>query len=184
VYAEAGKRVLIPKGSRLIGSYAAKATAGQTRIAMSWQRVIRPDGLDLAMAGLGSSIDNLGRAGVEGLVDNHYFEVLYNAVLLSTAQVLWASTADKMTNSGAATTTNTTQPTGQTTTTSTNTATQQAIQSASTSMGDAVKSIAQTGLKTTPTITIDQGTTIKIYVNQDLVFPPQGSHTTTIKVVR
>ena len=38
---------LIPKGSKLLGSYSGATTSGQTRVLISWNRLIRPDGIDI-----------------------------------------------------------------------------------------------------------------------------------------
>ncbi|MGQ4828530.1 TrbI/VirB10 family protein, partial [Enterococcus faecalis] len=59
-----GNRVLIPAGSRLIGQYRSGLAAGQSRAFVIWTRMIRPDGVSVA---LGSPVtDTLGRAGLGG----------------------------------------------------------------------------------------------------------------------
>ena len=49
VYAEEGRNVIIPAGSRLIGTLgsvtaSAEATSESARVQISWERLIRPDG--------------------------------------------------------------------------------------------------------------------------------------------
>ena len=187
VYAESGRRILIPRGARLIGTYAAKVSPGQTRVAIGWNRIINPNGLDLTLDGgdpLGSSVDNLGRAGVDGVLDNHYFEVMYNAVMLSTAQVAWSKGAEKLTKGGQKITSTTVAPDGTKSITDTGNATQQAIQSANSNIGNAVGQIAGQGMAAQPTITVDQGTSLKVFVNKDLVFPSLQATSHYIKVLR
>lgn len=76
-----GSRVLIPRGSRLYGEYAADVSAGQKRAMIEWQRLLRPDGVTIE---LGSpSADPLGRAGVEGEVDSNFFARFGGAILQS-----------------------------------------------------------------------------------------------------
>lgn len=67
-----GSRVLIPRGSRLIGQYQADLEPGQNRALINWSRLVRPDG---AMIAIGSpAADPLGRIGVRGRVDSHFLE--------------------------------------------------------------------------------------------------------------
>src|SRR5206468_2658916 len=44
-----GSRVLIPRSSRLIGEYKAASQAGQRRAFLMWTRLIRPDGVSVAL---------------------------------------------------------------------------------------------------------------------------------------
>lgn len=76
-----GQHVLIPKGSKVIGQYASSVMMGQERLMMAFNRIIFPDGkaMDLG-AMVGSSLD--GYSGFNAQVDNHFFSLLTNAVLL------------------------------------------------------------------------------------------------------
>jgi type IV secretion system protein VirB10 len=76
-----GSRVLIPRGSRLIGQYKSGIAAGQTRAYVVWSRVLLPDG---ASVQLGSPlVDGLGETGAAGRVDKHFVERFGSASLLS-----------------------------------------------------------------------------------------------------
>jgi type IV secretion system protein VirB10 len=76
-----GTRVLIPRSSRLVGQYKSGLSAGATRAYVIWSRLIRPDGVSVA---LGSpAVDFSGRAGLDGKVDSHFFKRFGSAVLLS-----------------------------------------------------------------------------------------------------
>ena len=80
-----GTQVLVPKGSRLIGEYKADLAAGQKRALIQWQRLMRPDGV---MINIDSpAADPLGRAGVKGDVDTHFFERFSGAILQSTLDI-------------------------------------------------------------------------------------------------
>lgn len=76
-----GKRVLIPRSSRLIGQYRSGLTAGQTRTYVLWSRLIRPDGASVALAS--PATDESGRAGLTGDVKTHFFKRFGSALLLS-----------------------------------------------------------------------------------------------------
>jgi type IV secretion system protein VirB10 len=76
-----GARVLIPRGSRLIGEYDAENSAGQNRALVNWTRLIRPDGVTIA---IGSPVaDPVGRTGVRARVNTHFFERFGGAILQS-----------------------------------------------------------------------------------------------------
>jgi type IV secretion system protein VirB10 len=76
-----GARVLIPRGSRLIGEFQALGSANERRILVTWTRLIRPDGVAIRIAS--PAADTLGGAGVAGRVNTHFFERFANAVLQS-----------------------------------------------------------------------------------------------------
>ena len=90
VFAESGKEVMIPKGSRIIGTYNTGISRGQRRVMIVWTRLIRPDGLDIEIGSPG--VDSLGRAGVEGDVDNKYAEI-FSAAILTSVVTIGAATA-------------------------------------------------------------------------------------------
>lgn len=77
-----GSKLLIPRGSRLYGSYQAGVDQGQRRALIRWTRLIHPDGITIALDSAAS--DPLGRAGVKGKVDSHFLARLGNALLSST----------------------------------------------------------------------------------------------------
>lgn len=76
-----GSAVLIPAGSRVIGQYNSGVAQGASRVFIVWSRLIRPDGVAVA---LGSpAIDDLGRGGLAGKVDRHFVQRYGGAILLS-----------------------------------------------------------------------------------------------------
>jgi type IV secretion system protein VirB10 len=80
-----GSRVLIPRGSRLVGEYKADLAQGQNRAFVQWQTLTRPDGVQIAVDS--PAADPLGRAGVRGKVDTHFFERFAGAILQSTLDI-------------------------------------------------------------------------------------------------
>ncbi|HYJ28827.1 MAG TPA: TrbI/VirB10 family protein [Allosphingosinicella sp.] len=80
-----GRRVLIPRGSRLIGEYRSDAQPGQRRALVNWIRLIRPDG---ATINIGSpATDTLGRGGIRANVNNHFFQRFAGSLLRSVVDV-------------------------------------------------------------------------------------------------
>lgn len=80
-----GTRVLIPRGSRLIGDFKGDPNPNLRRILVTWTRLIRPDGVAIR---IGSPVsDPLGGAGVAGRANTHFFERFAGAVLQSALAV-------------------------------------------------------------------------------------------------
>jgi type IV secretion system protein VirB10 len=81
----AGDKVLIPRGSRLYGDYKGELGTGQRRIQVQWLRLVRPDGVTIALDS--PATDPLGRAGVTGRVNTHFLQILGGALLQSTIDI-------------------------------------------------------------------------------------------------
>jgi len=92
-----GVRVLIPRGSRLIGESSGDVHSGQSRVLVTWTRLIRPDGVTIRIGSPAS--DSLGGAGVSGHVNNHTLARLTNAVL-ETALIAGAEVAARSSGGG------------------------------------------------------------------------------------
>jgi type IV secretion system protein VirB10 len=76
-----GKRILIPRSSRLIGQYQAGVQQGQRRAYVIWTRLIRPDGVSVSLASPAVGFD--GATGLEGDVNTHFFKRFGSGLLLS-----------------------------------------------------------------------------------------------------
>ncbi len=166
VYAESGNKVLIPKGSRLYGSYSSQISRGQGRVNISWTRLIRPDGVDLNISFNAS--DQFGRAGIPGDVDNKYSSIIAGSLLTSILAVGGAAAANSLLNTGNNSVSTTTSNGAVTTT---GDATNQAIADVTKSIVDTTSQIVGNALNTTPVITISQGTKITVIVNADMNIP-------------
>ncbi|MDE3016968.1 MAG: TrbI/VirB10 family protein, partial [Pseudomonadota bacterium] len=164
VYAESGHQVMIPKGSRLIGKYNTDVLRGQRRVMIIWTRLIRPDGIDIDIGSPG--VDALGRSGANGMVDNKYSEIFSTALLTSVLDIGVAVATDRLSNNQAAT--STTNANG---TTSTGSAAAMAGATAVGNIGNVANNVINTMLDLRPTITLDQGTEVNVFVNKDLTFP-------------
>lgn len=85
IYGFDGSRVLVQRGSRILGQYKPDVASGQNRILIQWQRLTRPDGVIIDLDS--PSADPLGRAGVKGKVNTHFFERFGGAILQSTLDI-------------------------------------------------------------------------------------------------
>jgi len=94
-----GKYLLLPQGSRLVGSYASDVAYGQSRVMVAWQRIVFPDGKTLDIGAMPGS-DEAGYSGFNDQVDNHYVRIFGSAILMSgiTAGVSYSQNANS--NSG------------------------------------------------------------------------------------
>ncbi|ABD46115.1 TrbI/VirB10 family protein [Neorickettsia sennetsu] len=175
VFSESGNQILIPKGSRLIGSYSTDISFTQSRVDITWSRIILPNGIDINLGGF-DGVDSLGRAGVRGAVNNKVSNVMSTSILLATARVASGMIVDKIMG------TNKSQmnvPKNRPSLKDENAdeskvkgspgaiIAMQAIQDASKQVTDYVKRTADVN----PTLTVNQGTRLKVFVNQDVVFP-------------
>lgn len=81
LYAEQGREPLVPPGSRLNGVYNSAVRKGQVRVFAIWNRLIRPDGIEITLDS--AATDALGRAGMAGETDNHFAQIFGMSALLS-----------------------------------------------------------------------------------------------------
>ena len=150
VYALTGNRILIPKGSRLIGQYSSGHIGDvQTRLLVSWTRVQLPNGVVVTLNS--PSADSLGRGG-QGAdsIDSHFVEKFSSGFLFS---VLGATTATLGVNQAE----------------DFNSATAYRMGVANSFQESARDSLTQTR-RIQPTLHLDQGANINGFVARDLSF--------------
>ena len=138
-----GTTVLIPRGSKLMGQYRSGVALSQTRAFVVWSRVLTPDGVSVDIGSPGT--DQLGRAGIEGETDTHFFERFGSAILLSVMGAGLNALSDNNANT--------------------------AIIIGSSQQASQVASIAlQKQIDIPPTIKVAQGTPLQVFVTRDLDF--------------
>ncbi|MES1996789.1 MAG: TrbI/VirB10 family protein [Pseudomonadota bacterium] len=138
-----GSRVLVPRGSRLFGDYQADLQPGQNRALITWTELVRPDGVTIAIGSPAS--DPLGRAGVRGKVNSHFFTRFASAILQSSLDV-GVNLASRIGNG--------------------NSAVVVALPGASQTLSRPLTG----GTQAKPTLTVRQGTAISVFVARDLDF--------------
>lgn len=153
IYSANGKVLLIERMSEIQGEYTAVGQPGQRRVYVLWSRVRKPGGITIDIAS--PSTDALGAAGIDGIVDNRWFERIGSAYMLSIFKDFLAASAAS-TAGGAA---------------GANTATGSALyqNSISTSTSLAEKVLSQS-MNIKPVVYAHQGERISIYVARDLDF--------------
>lgn len=95
-----GNHLLIPQGSRLVGSYSSSVGYGQARVLVAWQRIVFPDGKAIDIGSMPGA-DTAGFSAFADKVDSHYFRTFSSAFLMSgiTAGVAYSQDKDQATNS-------------------------------------------------------------------------------------
>jgi type IV secretory pathway VirB10-like protein len=76
------RNVLIPQGSKLIGSYSNQLIPSQERLMVRWRRIVFPNGGELNLPDL-TGTDAAGYAGFQDQVNHHYAKVWAPALLMS-----------------------------------------------------------------------------------------------------
>jgi type IV secretory pathway VirB10-like protein len=146
------RMLLVPRGSRLIGTYDNQVVAGQGRLVVAWTRLILPDGRSARLPGLALK-DPQGQTGAKDKVDNHWRRLFGNALLLSAisagVQLSQPQQASVL-------------------------APPSAGQVAAGALGQELSSVAleiiRRGMDVAPTITIRPGQPFNVFLNGDLVF--------------
>ncbi|MBO5996800.1 MAG: hypothetical protein J6P77_06170 [Acetobacter sp.] len=77
-----GRFLLIPQGSRLLGTYNNGVVYGQRRLLVAWNRIIFPDGKTLDLGSMPGT-DFAGYTGFKDKVNNHFLRLFGSALLMS-----------------------------------------------------------------------------------------------------
>ncbi len=155
VYSFTGHKLLLPKGSKVLGKYDTEPTGN--RVAVIWDRIVTPAGIDVSMASPG--IDNLGGAGHPGHLNSHWASRISSALLISMFSDAFAYEAAVH----APRTTTIGLDSGVVTQTPFQSNTAQTLQ-------NLASQAVQKSANRPPTVTINQGTVVTIYVAKDVDF--------------
>ncbi|MFI8716578.1 TrbI/VirB10 family protein [Stenotrophomonas sp. NPDC077464] len=152
VYSINGRTLLLPKGSKIYGSYGG-GPVGE-RVEVIWDRITTPNGIDVAMSSPG--IDGLGGAGMPGQYSAHWGSRIASALMISLI-------ADAFKYAAAENGPETTTVTGS------GLAVQSPYESATARTMERLAGEALSQRRP-PTVTINQGTRINVYVAKDVDF--------------
>lgn len=144
-----GSTVLIPQGTKVLGTYDSRVVYGQERVLVVWTRLIFPNGRSLSLEGM-PGIDMSGYAGLSDRVNNHYGKLLTGVVLSS---ILGAGA--QIAEGG----TSTVDPTFG----------QLAAQGTAKNINEAGQQITRKNLSIQPTLEISPGFRFNIFVTKDLL---------------
>lgn len=150
VYGAQGRNPLIPWGSRICGVYSAELRKGQDRLFVIWNTLRRPDGVQVTLDSAGA--DQLGTAGMGGIVNTHFAQIFGMSALLSIvgagASTVGVGSGDQFNSASAY---------------------RQSVQQAA---AQSSQSVLQPYIGIPSTITVPAGSRVRIYANRDLDFTP------------
>ena len=81
IYSDNGRVVLMEKGTKIVGEYQGGLNRGQYRLFVLWTRAVTPRGIAIDVAS--PATDALGRGGMDGRVDNFFWQRFGTALLFS-----------------------------------------------------------------------------------------------------
>jgi type IV secretion system protein VirB10 len=139
-----GKVVLLERGTKLVGETRGQVQQGSARVFVVWDEVRTPAGVVVPLASPGA--DELGRAGLPGTVDHHFWERFGAAMLVSVVEgVVQAAVQSSRSNSGTV-----------------------VVNPSSTQ--DVLTEVLKSTINTPPTVRKQQGDRIQVLVARDLDF--------------
>jgi len=148
-----GKHLLIPRNSRLVGTYDSQVAFGQERLLVAFTTLYFPDGSSISLEGMPGA-DRAGNAGFDADVNNHYAKVFGGAAFMaafsagvSLTQKQGASINGNLTNS------------------------QVITQSLGQQLGQTGTAYIQRGMNVQPTLSRAAGYKFNVMVTRSMLFP-------------
>jgi len=146
IFGADGKVVLLERGSKLVGETRGQVAQGMSRLFILWTEARTPTGVVVQLDSPGT--DELGRAGVTGTVNNHFWARFGAALLVTVIDGALQGVAERQETSGSTVVLN---PQGG----------QQVIDG-----------ILRATIDIPPTVTVNQGARIQVIVARDVDFRP------------
>ena len=153
IYSQDGRRVLIPAGARVLGETHAVEGWGETRLAVSFHRIVMPDGTTSVSLDHFRGLNQLGDAGLSDQVDRHYWSTFGGAAAVGLVGGLSQLLGNVALGRGD----------GDRTVIVAGGSVDAASQAAAQTMGQFLNRV--------PTITIREGHRVKVYVTRDVDVP-------------
>lgn len=75
-----GRYLLIPQGTKMVGTYDSRTTYAQTRVIVVWQRLIFPDNTSVMLDNM-QGVDQAGYTGLHDKVNSHFGRVIWSALI-------------------------------------------------------------------------------------------------------
>ena len=155
VYSHDHQHVLIPAGTKIVGEAQKVNTFGQGRLAVFFHRLIMPDGFSVSLDQF-KGLDQVGATALHDRVNNHYAKIFGASMAVGIlGGVAQAGTGDVFTQS--------------------------TVDRARVGFGEGMamsgERILDRFLNILPTITIREGTRVKVYLSNDLLLPDYAQHT-------
>lgn len=155
IYSHDRQHLLIPAGSKILGEASKVDTFGQNRLAVTFHRLIMPDGYSVSLDQF-KGLDQEGASALKDKVNNHYARIFGASIAIGAlggvAEIGTASTLDAD-------------------------STDRFREGFGAGMANSAEHILDRFLNTLPTVMIREGSRIKIYLSNDLLLPDYTTHT-------
>ena len=154
VYSHDRQHLLIPAGTKLLGETRKVESSGQSRLAVSFHRLIMPDGYSTSLDHF-QGLNQIGDAGLRDQVNNHYLRIFGASLAIGAIGAVAAGgTSGALTASG----------------------TDLMRQGFAQSTAQSSAQILDHFLNIPPTVTIREGHRVKVYLSGDLALPDYSNH--------
>ena len=153
VYSEDRQAILVPSGARLLGKVAPVQAWGESRLAVSFHRLVLPNGRTVSLDEF-KGLNQIGETGLKDAVDRHYLQVFGASLAVGAISGLaqWGTRGGFNESFGDA-----------------------SRQSTGASLATSSGRVLDRYLNVLPTVTIREGHRIKVYLTGDLTLPPYES---------
>jgi type IV secretion system protein VirB10 len=148
-----GDVVLLDRGTKIVGQIENGLVQGQERVFVLWTRAETPNHVVISLNSPGA--DELGRAGLSGEVDNHWWKRFGGALMLTLLQGSLNAGSALAANSGNG---------------NNNAATLGFVYGAQSSGNQVANTALENSINIPPTLRKNQGDTVSVFVAQDLDF--------------
>ncbi|MBS0377217.1 MAG: type IV secretion system protein VirB10 [Proteobacteria bacterium] len=138
-----GSIVLVERGTKLVGETRGQVAQGTSRIFVLWTEARTPTGVVVPLSSPGT--DELGRSGLTGTVDNHFWDRFGAAILMTVVNGAVQGAVNSRSNGGS-------------------------VVISPTTSTDIMTEILRNTIAIPPTVTKDQGDRIQVFVARDVDF--------------
>jgi type IV secretion system protein VirB10 len=157
VYSTDRQHLLIPAGSKLLGETKRVDSFGQRRLALSFHRLIMPDGYSVDLDQF-QGLNQIGETGLKDKVNNHYLQIFGASIAIGAIGGL-AQVGTQANTAGVP-----------------ESSTDVYRQGVATSLSQSSLHVLDKFLNILPTVTIREGYRVKVFLTEDLLVPDYMQH--------
>lgn len=147
------QNIVIPKGSKIVGSYSSQVVVGQDRVLVATNRLILPDGTWVSLQGSPAS-SLTGESGMDADVNNHFMKMFGTSLVLGASSLLLSekkSTVTSNSNGGGFSTSG---------------------NPIAIALNDSLRAMLERNKNIAPTLTVKPGTEFILFAAKDIVMQP------------
>jgi type IV secretory pathway VirB10-like protein len=154
IYSHNRQQVLIPSGSKVLGEAKKVDAFGQQRLAVAFHRLIMPDGYSVSLDQF-KGLNQVGETALRDKVNNHYLQIFGASLAVGIlGGISEAGTGNVFTDSPL----------------------DRARAGFGSSLANSSSEILDRFLNILPTVTIREGSRVKVYLSGDLLLPDYAQH--------